>query len=229
MLAYPIGRLETRVDRVAIAVLAIGVTALNVLYSTSLTLIADKSSGLYGGLALAVMTSAVVLRRWLVAPARSRRELLPVLVAGIVFLAALITNIVRRIVDVPDDVDALLVAANSLAPAAIPIALLIGFYRQSEHRLEALVDAIPDRMFRFTRDGALSGCAGREYGRAAAGSDDVIGRRLGNLMFAIRARGTGPPVATLDTGEFRTYLFSLDLPGGRRDFEAASHPAGPTR
>ncbi len=153
VLAYPSGRLETAVDRAAVAILAVGVTALNVLYSTSLTLIADKSSGLYGGLALAVMTSVVVLRRWLIAPARARRDLLPVLVAGLVFLATLMINIVRRIADVPDDVGAILVAAKDLAPAAIPIALLIGFYRQSEHRLQAIVDAIPDRMFRFARDG----------------------------------------------------------------------------
>ncbi len=43
VLAYPSGRLETRVDRVAVAVLAIGATTLNILYSTSLPLIADKS------------------------------------------------------------------------------------------------------------------------------------------------------------------------------------------
>ena len=75
------------------------------------------------------------------------------LVAGLVFLVDLIINIVRRIADVPDDVGAVLIAARDLAPAAIPVALLIGFYRQSERRLRALVDAIPDRMVRFTRDG----------------------------------------------------------------------------
>ena len=57
VLAYPSGKLETRVDRVAVAILAVGATALNVLYSTSLTIIADKSTGLYGGLALATMTT----------------------------------------------------------------------------------------------------------------------------------------------------------------------------
>ena len=153
MLAYPSGKLETRVDRVAVAILAVGATALNVLYSTSLTIIADKSTGLYGGLALATMTTVVVVRRWLIAPPRARRELAPVLVAGIVLLAGLIINLIRRIAELPEGVEAILLAARDLAPAAIPIALLIGFYRQSERRLQALVDAIPDRMFRFTRDG----------------------------------------------------------------------------
>ena len=35
VLAYPSGRLETRVDRVAVAILAVGATTLNILYSTS--------------------------------------------------------------------------------------------------------------------------------------------------------------------------------------------------
>ena len=198
MLAYPSGRLQTRIDRIAIAVLAVGATALNVLYSTSLPLIADKSSGLYGGLTLATMSCVVIFRRWLIAPARSRRELLPVLIAGIVFLVGRDDNIVRRIVDLPDDVSTLLVAANGLAPAAIPIALLIGFYRQSEHRLQALVDAIPDRMFRFTRDGGyLDVGGGGGTPEPPAGSDDLIGRRLGEVL-AGDALAAASPVAPGD-------------------------------
>jgi signal transduction histidine kinase len=227
VLSYPSGRLETRVDRVAVAILAVGVTALNLLYSTSLTIISDKSSGLYGGLALAIMTSIVVLRRWLIAPARSRQDLLPVLVAGAVFLATLAINIVRRIADVPDDVGAILIAAKDLAPAAIPVALLIGFYRQSEHRLQAMVDAIPDRMFRFARDGHyIDARAGSVAGRATE-TDALIGRQLHDLMFA---EGSSAALASagraLDTGELQTYDFSLDLPRGTRDLEARIAPSG---
>src|SRR5262245_9371675 len=47
ILAYPTGRLERTIDRWAVGILAVGATALNVLYSTSLPLIEDKSSGLY--------------------------------------------------------------------------------------------------------------------------------------------------------------------------------------
>jgi hypothetical protein len=153
VLAYPSGKLETRVDRAAVVILAIGATTLNILYSTSLPLIEDKSNGLYGGLALASFATAVIVRRWLIAPRRTRRELAPVLVAGVVFLASVAINLVRRIAELPEGVEAILLAIRDLAPAAIPVALLIGFYRQSERRLQALVDAIPDRMFRFTRDG----------------------------------------------------------------------------
>jgi signal transduction histidine kinase len=216
VLSYPSGRLETRVDRAAVAVLAVGVTALNILYSTDLTIIADKSSGLYGGLALAIMTSVVVLRRWLLAPARQRQDLLPVLVAGAVFLTTLIINIVRRIADVPEDAAAILVAAKDLAPAAIPIALLIGFYRQSEHRLQGLVDAIPDQMVRFSREG--------RYIDAGAGER---GRRVYEAMV-----GEAPDSVTvsagraLDTGRLQAFDFSLGPSGGRHDFEARIAPSG---
>ena len=106
VLAYPTGRLESQVDRAAVAILAVGATALNIVYSTSLPLVTDKSTGLYGGLALATMTAIVVIRRWVIAPARSRRDLLPVLIAGLVFMVTVIINIVRRIADVPDDLAA---------------------------------------------------------------------------------------------------------------------------
>ena len=104
VLAYPSGRLTSMVDRAAVAILAIGATGLNLLFSTSLFQIDPGPTGLYGGLALATMATVVIVRRWLIAPARERRELLPVLVAGLVFLAILVINLVRRIADVPDDV-----------------------------------------------------------------------------------------------------------------------------
>src|SRR6185436_650840 len=111
VLAYPSGRLTSRVDRAAVVILAVGATGLNLLFSTSLFNIDPGPTGLYGGLALAAMTTIVIVRRWLIAPPRARRELLPVLVAGLVFLIILIINLVRRIADVPDDVAAVLIAA----------------------------------------------------------------------------------------------------------------------
>jgi signal transduction histidine kinase len=229
VLAYPSGRLETLVDRVAVAILAIGATSLNILYSTSLTLIADKSSGLYGGLALATLSTVVVVRRWLIAPPRTRRELAPVLVAGMVFLAALIINLIRRIADLPEGVEAILLATRDLAPAAIPIALLVGFYRQSERRLQALVDAIPDRMFRFARDGRFVGAgSGDMEADATTESDDLIGRRLHELMFAEASEAALVSAdRALESGELQAYDFSLDLPTGKRAYEARIAPSGP--
>ena len=230
VLAYPSGRLTSRVDRAAVAILAVGATGLNLLFSTSLFKIDPGPTGLYGGLALAAMATVVVVRRWLIAPARSRRELLPVLVAGLVFLAILIINLVRRIADVPEDVSAVLIAARDLAPAAIPVALLIGFYRQSERRLRAVVDAIPDRMVRFDRDGAYLPDAAEpaDDADAADAAEVPVGRRLHEAMFAVAGDQTLAATAdALETGRLHAYDFALDLPGGRRELEARVSPSGP--
>ena len=232
VLAYPSGKLETRVDRVAVAILAIGATTLNILYSTSFPLIEDKSTGLYGGLALASMATAVIVRRWVIAPPRRRRELAPVLVAGVVFLASLSINLVRRIAELPEGIEALLLAIRDLAPAAIPVALLVGFYRQSERRLQALVDAIPDRMFRFTRDGRyVDSTADDLAGDARAAPADgrpLFGRRLFEQMSAEAPAITLTSAdRALETGELQAYDFSLALPTGSRDFEVRIAPSGP--
>ena len=231
VLAYPTGRLERTIDRWAVGILAVGATALNILFSTSLPLIQDKSSGLYGGLALATMITVVVIGRWVSASPRARRDLAPVLVAGLVFLTTMIINIVRRIALVPDDVAALLLAANALAPAAIPIALLIGFYRQSERRSTAIVAAIPDRMFRYGRNGRYVVGASLGAGDVGdRGGDGAVpaGERLHAMTFAV----AGPAALAaaekaLDTGELQAFDYALDLPGGQRQLEARVAPSGP--
>ena len=227
MLAYPSGRLTSTLDRAAVAILAIGATGLNLLFSTSLFKIDPGPTGLYGGLVLATMATAVIVRRWLIAPARERRELLPVLVAGLVFLAILIINLARRITDVPEDVGVVLIAARDLAPAAIPVALLIGFYRQSERRLRAIVDAIPDRMVRFDRDGEY--VAGTLEPVEGHGEPVLpVGRRLHEALFGVaRADAMRAAADALDTGRLQAFDFVLDLRGGRRELEARVAPSGP--
>ena len=195
------------------AILAVGATGLNLLFSTSLFKIDPGPTGLYGGIALATMATVVIVRRWLIAPARERRELLPVLVAGLVFLAVLIINLARRITDVPEDVGVVLIAARDLAPAAIPVALLIGFYRQSERRLRAIVDAIPDRMVRFDRDGEY--VAGTLEPVEGHGEPDLpVGRRLHEAMFGVaRADAIRAAADALETGRLQAFDFVLDLRG----------------
>ena len=228
VLSYPRGRLESRVDRVAVVILAVGATALNVIFSTSLFLATDRTTGLFGGLALATMTTVVIVRRWLVAPRRSRRELLPVLVAGGVFLVTLAVNIVRRIAVLPEDAGAILIAARELAPAAIPVALLIGFFRQSERRLSALVEALPDRMFRFARDGSYVDSAPGQPAAGTPAGAAVSDRRLHEIM--VSAAGDDAlqaAAAALDRGQLAAFDLAADLPGGARQFEVRVAPSGP--
>ena len=154
ILAYPSGRLETRLDRVTVAILAIGTTANNAIRLVPLPPDLDlERMRLLVGVALASFAGLVVIRRWVVAPRGRRAELLPVLIAGSVLMGVLVTSLVIQFFVVPQDLEAFLLAARGLAPAAIPLALLVGFYRQSELRQRALLDALPDFMIRFTRDG----------------------------------------------------------------------------
>jgi signal transduction histidine kinase len=146
----------------------------------------------------------------------------------VVLGVTLLLNSVRRIFELPDDIGALLLAVKDAAPAAIPVALLIGFYRQSQHRLQALVDAVPDRLFRFHRDGHFLETRMANGGPSPTEPNAPIGRQLHELMFA-EAGGAASRSATqaLDSGVLQGYDFSLDLPAGRRDFEARFAASGP--
>jgi signal transduction histidine kinase len=142
VLAYPGGRLQTRADVVGVTVFAIASTAVNALYLTTTPLIINEGrNGLYVGLALSILATTLLVRRWLRTPAVQRAPMLPVLVAGAVFVIVVGVNLVRRLAQVSDATAQLLVAIKDLTPALIPISLLIGFYLDSEQRLRAVVDA----------------------------------------------------------------------------------------
>ena len=164
ILAYPGGRLETRLDRATVTLLAFGFLATNALLLLPVSDEIDMTVGLLVvNLALAAFAGLVVIRRWVVAPRRSRPELLPVLIAGSIQMAVLVTFVAVQIVAVPESLEAFLIAAKTLAPAAIPLALLVGFYRQSELRQRALLDAMPDAMIRLTTDGQYLDIRANEF------------------------------------------------------------------
>jgi signal transduction histidine kinase len=228
ILAYPSGRLETRLDRLTVVILAIGTTANNAVRLLPSASEVDLETGrLYVGLALAIFAYAVVIRRWVVAPARRRSELLPVLVAGVVLMAVLSINLAIQAFDVPADLQALILAVRGLAPAAIPLALLVGFYRQSELRQRALLAAMPDVMIRLTRDGNVLDLRAHD----SALVDSRSARRLGGRIGDVLPVGVVEPIlatahAVIDSGTIRTVDFSVDLPSGRREFEARITPSG---
>jgi signal transduction histidine kinase len=221
ILAYPTGWLETRLDRATIVILAIGTTLNNAVRLLPVPPdVGLDQPRLYVGLGLAILAYAVVLRRWLVAPARRRSELLPVLVAGVVLMGVLATSLAIQMFAVPDDLRALLVAARGLAPAAIPLALLVGFYRQSELRQRALLDAIPDLIVRFTRDGTYLDIRDEASALVARPDRPSVGGRLGDVFPAEVATVLLDAASTaIDTGEVQTRDVSVELPIGRREFE----------
>jgi signal transduction histidine kinase len=228
ILAYPSGWLETRLDRATVAILGIGFTTNNAV----LLLPVAREPNLelvqvFVNVALATFAGIVVIRRWVVAPPRRRPELLPVLIAGSIQMAVLVTHVAGQIVAVPDGLGEFLLAAKTLAPAAIPMALLVGFYRQSELRQRALLDAMPDMMIRLTHDGHVLDIRAEESVLRIGPGAPIVGGLLHEVLPAGVAEAVlSGASAALETGEVQTLDVSFDLPLGRRDFETRITPSG---
>jgi signal transduction histidine kinase len=228
ILAYPSGWLETRLDRATVAILGIGFTTNNAVLL--LPVVREPNLELvqvFVNVALATFAGIVVIRRWVVAPPRRRPELLPVLIAGSIQMAVLVTHVAGQIVAVPDGLGEFLLAAKTLAPAAIPMALLVGFYRQSELRQRALLDAMPDMMIRLTHDGHVLDIRAEESVLRIGPGAPIVGGRLHEVLPAGVAEAVlSGASAALETGEVQTLDVSFDLPLGRRDFETRITPSG---
>ena len=228
ILAYPAGWLETRFDRLTVIVLAIGTTANNAVRLAPVPAEIDlESLRLYVGLGLAIGAYLVVIRRWVVAPARRRVELLPVLLAGVVLMSVLATSLAIQAIPVPADLQALILAARGLAPAAIPLALLVGFYRQSELRQRSLLDAMPDLMIRFTRDGHYLDVRADGSVLVAVSSVMPAGGQLRDLVPSDVATSLIEGArAAIDSGRTQTRDFTVAVSGARRHFESRITPSG---
>jgi signal transduction histidine kinase len=219
-LAYPTGRLETRLDRATVGILAIGFAAINAAQFLPLPQDGVEVGAQYARIGLAVFAGIVVIRRWFLAPRRRRPELLPVLVAGSVLLGVLVVALVGQAVAVPEEVAAFLEAARILAPAAIPLALLVGFYRQSERRQRALVDAMPDLMIRLTPDGGCLDIRSEQPDLLRGPVGSLIGGPIGDILPAPAAEAVVAAASVaIDTGELQSFDVSMETSEGRRDLE----------
>jgi signal transduction histidine kinase len=228
ILAYPSGRLETRLDRATVAILAVGFATNS---AVSLLPIAQEPNvalaQLWVNVALASFAGIVVIRRWVVAPRRRRPELLPVLIAGSIQMAVLIIFLVIQYTAVSGSVAEFLNSAKTLAPAAIPISLLVGFYRQSELRHRALVDAMPDMTIRLTHDGHVLDIRAEDSVLRIGAVDAMIGRRLHDVVPAgIADAVLSGAAAAIETGELQTRDATFDLSDGQRAFETRISPSG---
>jgi signal transduction histidine kinase len=221
VLAYPTGRLETRLDRITVAILALGFTGMNALALLPVSREGTVELALqYGRIVLAIFAGMVVIRRWFVAPRHRRPELLPVLVAGTVLLGVLITALVGQAVAVDETLATYLEAARILAPAAIPLALLVGFYRQSERRQRALVDAMPDLMIRLTPDGHCLDIRPEASDLISGSVDSLIGGRIGDVLPGPVAQAVlSAASVAIDTGRLQDLDAAVETPSGRRDYE----------
>jgi PAS domain S-box-containing protein len=98
--------------------------------------------------------------------------------------------------------------------------------RRSEARLQALLDAIPDLMIRFTRDGTYTDICGNTDGLVRT-REEMLGRNVGDFLPQhVVKRVMACAEQALETGTTHTLEYELDVSGERRLFEARMTPSG---
>jgi len=98
--------------------------------------------------------------------------------------------------------------------------------RRSEANTKAILAAIPDMMFRMTRDGVyLDFKASAEDLYVPA--EQIVGRGVKDLLPAdVSARALDQIQGALDLGEVRVFEYQLPMPEGPRDYEARIRKSG---
>ncbi len=99
--------------------------------------------------------------------------------------------------------------------------------RESERRNRALLDAIPDLIFRLGRDGTYLDVKADHEGDLAASTDVLLGKTVADVLPpAVAGRVLAAIERALASGGMETFEYELTLDGERRDFEARTVGAG---
>jgi signal transduction histidine kinase len=100
--------------------------------------------------------------------------------------------------------------------------------RESEFRSRAMLQAIPDMMFRANRAGVFVDYKPREMFRTVAPAEFFIGKHLADIVPADTAEAGLKTIATvLQTGQMHVLEYALVVEGVSRDYEARVAPSGP--
>ncbi|MBE9008084.1 PAS domain S-box protein [Fortiea sp. LEGE XX443] len=92
--------------------------------------------------------------------------------------------------------------------------------RASEARYQAILDAIPDLMFRMSRDGEYLDLKGDEINLTFT-KEEIVGKNMRDLLPSdIASIGQETIAKTLDVGTLQTCEYQLPTPIGIRDYEA---------
>ncbi|HXG63937.1 MAG TPA: PAS domain S-box protein, partial [Blastocatellia bacterium] len=100
--------------------------------------------------------------------------------------------------------------------------------RQSEARNQAILNAIPDMMFRLSRDGVYLDYHTQREGGLAVSPDQILGKRLWDLLpHEVAEMAAASICRALETGEPQSIEYRLVVGEGIRDFEARVVVSGP--
>ena len=99
--------------------------------------------------------------------------------------------------------------------------------RASVVKADALLDALPDMMFRVRSDGVVVDFQPVWAEKLAAPAERMVGRKLAEVLpAAIAERTLEALMLVLDTGKSQRFEFPLDTPNGEHDYEARLSAAG---
>jgi len=91
---------------------------------------------------------------------------------------------------------------------------------KGETRMRALLEAMPDLMFRLGRDGTILDYHARDGIDLYRRPEEFLGRRIQSVLPGIGDRIAAALTHTLDTGKMQVIEYRLNIRGMEKDFEA---------
>ncbi len=98
--------------------------------------------------------------------------------------------------------------------------------RQSEARLRAMLEAVPDMVFEIKRDGTIIHFIPSAINELNYVPEAIIGKTISQILPAIAPQMTFAMERALESGQVHAFEFGVDLNGERKIFEARITPAG---
>jgi len=99
---------------------------------------------------------------------------------------------------------------------------------RSERKARAILDAMPDLMFRMTREGVFLDYQAHSANELYAPPEQIVGGDIRKLMPPAFAQETLRHIHNaLETGTMQRWEYQLPMPRGPEDFEARMVPSGP--
>ena len=99
--------------------------------------------------------------------------------------------------------------------------------RQSEARMRALLNAVPDMIFEMSRDGRILQFIPSTINAPLLPPEEFIGKTITEVLPSLSDQTTFAIGRTLDSGEVNAFEYELFQDGKQRTFEARITPIGP--
>lgn len=98
--------------------------------------------------------------------------------------------------------------------------------RQSETRLRALVEAVPDMVFEINRTGTIIHFSPSSLNELSLSPEVLVGRTMAEVLPETAAQAAFAVERALDTGQVHAFEFPFTVKGEARTYEARISPAG---